>query len=212
MTLRAEAVRKRFDDRLVLAEASLTLVPGEVVLLSGANGSGKTTFARILATLLTADGGEVLIDGFPVSKGRARARRSIGLVTHQPLLYLGLTPVENLDLFGGLTGVRDARGRGGALLDRLGLKPFRNVPLSRFSRGMLQRVALARAFLHEPRLLILDEPYSGLDDDGAATVNALLREAGSRGAAALLIAHERERAAALTTRALRLRGGRVEVA
>jgi len=208
--LRAQEIRKRFESRWVLRSASLTLESGECVLLQGANGSGKTTFAQILATLLAADRGSLEIDGSPPEKNRRAARRAIGFASHRPLLYPGLTPLENLAFFGRLAGVPDAAPRAGALLDRFGLSAFARTPMERFSRGMLQRVALTRALLPNPRLLILDEPYAGLDDEGSGTLNALLAEAKGRGAGMLLIAHERERAGALVTRRLLMRDGAVE--
>lgn len=211
MSLRAEAVRKRFDERTVLAGASLALEPGEVVLLSGANGSGKTTFARILSTLVAPDDGEVSIDDLPVGERRSAARRAIGFTTHLPLLYETLTPMENLEFFGRLAGVAGARSKAGALLERFGMTAFANFPLHTFSRGMLQRVVLSRALLHDPRYLILDEPYAGLDSEGAGTLNAVLREAIARGAAALLIGHDHERAA-IATRSVRMDRGRIEAA
>lgn len=212
MTLRAESVRKRFEERTVLAGASLTLEAGEVVHLSGSNGSGKTTLARILATLLPPDDGEITLDDIPIGERRAAARGAIGFATHRPLLYLGLSPLENLEFFGRLVGATDARERGLALLDRFGLTPFAHAPLAHCSRGMLQRVMLSRALLHEPRVLILDEPYSGLDAAGVATVDALIAESRARGGAVLIVAHDMERGTAITTRAVRLNRGRVEPA
>jgi heme exporter protein A len=209
VSLRAEAIRKRFDERTVLAGASLTLEPGEVVHLSGANGSGKTTFARILSTLLPPDDGEVSIDDEPVAEQRAVARRAIGFTTHVPLLYETLTPIENLEFFGRLAGLSDARARAASLLSRFGLGHFASAPLHTFSRGMLQRVVLSRALLHHPRFLILDEPYAGLDADGAATLNDVLGDAVSRGAAALVIGHNPERAT-VATRRVRMAQGRIE--
>jgi ABC-type multidrug transport system ATPase subunit len=208
--LRASEVRKRFESRWVLRGASLALERGECVLLQGPNGSGKTTFARILATLLAPDRGSVEIEGAPPEKNRRAARRAIGFASHQPLLYPGLTPLENLSFFGRLAGVPAADSRAAGLLDRFLLTPFARTPMEHFSRGMFQRVALIRALLPEPRLLILDEPYAGLDDEGTATLNELLAEAKGRGAATLLIAHERERAGALITRTAVLRSGVVE--
>ena len=212
MILRASEVQKRFESRWVLRGASLALEPGECVLLQGPNGSGKTTLARILATHLAPDRGSIEIDGAAPEKNRGAARRAIGFATHQPLLYPGLTPLENLVFFGRLAGVPSAHSRAASLLDRFLLTPFARMPMEHFSRGMFQRVALSRALLPEPRLLILDEPYAGLDDEGTATLNGLLAEAKGRGAAILLIAHERERAGALITRTAVLRAGIVEAA
>lgn len=214
MILRAEAVRKRFAERTILAGASLTLEAGEVVLLVGANGSGKTTLARILATLLPPDDGEITLDDIPVDEKRSASRRSIGYASHAPLLYAGLTPLENLEFFGRLSGVPVAAAgpRAAELLERFELSAFARTPMTHFSRGMLQRVVLSRALLADPPVLILDEPYAGLDDDGVATVNAVLAEAKARGKSALVIAHDRERAAKVRTRTLRLSGGRIEAA
>jgi heme exporter protein A len=207
--LRAEGIRKRFESRWILRDASVALAAGEVVLLAGRNGSGKTTLARILATLLEPDKGEIHFDGAPLRQSRRAARRTMGFASHRPLLYLGLTPLENLTLFGRLTGVPDPSARAADLLERLQMGPFAKTPVERFSRGMLQRVALARAFLGEPRLLLLDEPYTGLDDDGTAELNALIRESRDRGAASLIISHDRERLGALRTRLCVMQEGRV---
>ena len=183
----------------MLHDASIALDAGEVVHLAGANGSGKTTLARILATLLEADEGIVLLEGAPLRKSRRAARRSIGFVSHQPLLYLGLTPLENLTMFGRLGGVPNPAARASELLERLGMTPYAKTSMERFSRGMLQRVALARAFLGEPRLLILDEPHAGLDDEGTAALNGMIAERIGRGAAALIASHDRDRLGAIGT-------------
>jgi heme exporter protein A len=210
LILRAEAVTKRFDDRPVLSGASLTLEPGQVIHLVGPNGSGKTTFARIVATLLTPDEGEILVDDVPVSERRSQTRRAIGFASHAPLLYLALTPVENLEFFARLSGARDGRRRALELLERFGLEQAANRPIAHFSRGMLQRVVLCRALLNDPELLILDEPYAGLDDAGVLAVNQVLAEIRKRGRTVLLIAHDKERGGGVITRTVRLRNGRVE--
>jgi len=211
VTLAARDIEKRFEHRVVLRRASLEIHPGEIVLLRGANGSGKTTFARILATTLGADAGEVTLDGRPVRRALSASRRAIGFSGHRPLLYLGLTPIENLEFFGRLAGVPDARARGARLLSRFGLEEFSAIPMEHFSRGMLQRVGLSRALLPEPRVLILDEPYAGLDDQGSETLNALLLEARGRGAATLLVSHDREHMVSGLARTCVLRDGAVEV-
>jgi len=210
VTLGARDIEKRFERRAVLRRVSLELKPGEIILLRGQNGSGKTTFARILATTLGYDAGKLTLDGEPVQRRLQAARRAIGFLSHRPLIYLGLSPLENLELFGTLAGVPDARSRAERLLARFGLTEWAETPVERFSRGMLQRVALIRALLPEPRVLILDEPYAGLDDEGAATLNALLGEARGRGAAALVISHDRERVVPGITRACALVNGAIE--
>jgi len=210
LILRAEAVTKRFDDRPVLSGASLTLEPGEVIHLVGPNGSGKTTLARIVATLLPPDEGEILVDDVPVSERRSQTRRAIGFASHAPRLYLALTPVENLEFFARLSGARDGRRRALELLERFGLEQAAHRPIAFFSRGMLQRVVLCRALLNDPELLILDEPYAGLDDAGVLAVNQVLAEIRKRGRTVLLIAHDKERGGGVITRTVRLRNGRVE--
>jgi len=212
LILRAEGIQKRFDTRVVLRDAAIEIGPGSITLLLGTNGSGKTTLANILATLLSPDRGSVTVDGRPVARMRGAARRSIGFASHRPLLYLGLTPLENLAFFGGLAGVPSPERRAMELLERLGMAPFARAPVERFSRGMLQRIVLARALLTGPKILLLDEPYTGLDETGVAVVNEVLREARERGTGSLVITHEPERVRPLATRVLRMQGGRVEEA
>jgi heme exporter protein A len=212
LILRAEGIQKRFDTRVVLRDAEIEITPGSITLLLGANGSGKTTLANILATLLPPDRGRLTADGEPLARRRAASRRKIGFASHRPLLYLGLTPLENLSFFGGLAGVAAPERRAMELLERLGMAPFARSPVERFSRGMLQRIVLARALLTDPAVLLLDEPYTGLDEEGVAVVNDVLRDARERGTGSLVITHEPERVRPLATRVLRMHAGRVEAA
>jgi heme exporter protein A len=168
---------------------TLEVPAGRVQLVVGRNGSGKSTLARLAAGLLRPGGGTVTVDGGD-PRTEARARRALGFVGHQSLLYDDLTPEENLGFVARLYGLADGPARGAAMLDRLAVGAERRVALRRLSRGMVQRVALARALLHGPRLLVLDEPFTGLDAPSAARLVDLLDEARRDGAAVLVVTHE----------------------
>jgi heme exporter protein A len=214
LILRAEGIEKRFDGRPVLRGASVEVAPGSVALLQGANGSGKTTLLHVLATLLSPDRGVVTLDGQSVAGGDARvaARRRIGFASHRPLLYLALTPLENLRFFATLARHAEPSRAAASAIERFGMTAQANAPMERFSRGMLQRVVLARAFLGEPSILLLDEPYAGLDDEGVAAMNGALRAARDRGAACLVVTHDAGHVGGLAARRFRIESGRVEVA
>src|SRR3954447_19196303 len=156
--VRARDLSKRFGDKRVLVAVTFDLPPGGFLLVTGPNGAGKTTLLRLCAGLYAPTGGTL-----DVAAERAR----IGFVGHDPLLYRELTAIENLDLFGRLYRVPERRERTGMLLQRFGLWDARSERVSTFSRGMTQRLALCRALLHEPELLVLDEPFTALDEDGA---------------------------------------------
>lgn len=163
----ARQLSRRFGDRPVLSRLDLDVPRGGFVLVTGPNGSGKTTLLRLVAGLLAPTGGELRVD---VERGR------IGLLAHEPLVYRELTAFENLDLYGRLYRVPERRERIGMLLERFGLWDVRRERVGAFSRGMLQRLALCRTILHEPELLLLDEPFNALDDDGAALLERELAE------------------------------------
>jgi heme exporter protein A len=156
--IRARSLEKRFGDKRVLRGLDLDVGEGEFLLVTGPNGAGKTTLLRLLAGLYAPSGGELEV---AVERGR------VGFVGHEPLVYRELTALENLDLFGRLYRVPERRERIGMLLERFGLWDARGDRAGTYSRGMLQRLALCRAFLHEPSLLLLDEPFAALDDQGA---------------------------------------------
>ena len=163
--IRATALEKRYGERIVLRGVSFVLPTGGSLVVTGPNGSGKTTLLRVLVGLAAPTRGslEVAID-----RGR------VGYVGHEPILYRELTALENLDLFGRLYRVPERRERIGMLLERYGLWDARGERVSAFSRGMTQRLALCRALLHEPELLVLDEPHSALDEDGVALLDGEL--------------------------------------
>jgi heme exporter protein A len=165
--IRARALEKRYGEKRILRGVELDVGARDFVLVTGPNGSGKTTLLRLCAGLAAPTRGELEIT---VPRGR------LGYLAHEPLVYRELTAFENLDLYGRLYRVPERRERIGMLLERFGLWDARHAWAGSFSRGMLQRLALCRALLHEPDLLILDEPYSALDDEGAALLDTELAE------------------------------------
>ena len=165
--IRARELAKRYGRKRVLANVSLDLGGGELLLVTGPNGSGKTTLLRLIAGLLVPTAGELEVQ---------LPRERIGFLGHEPLVYRELTALENLDLYGRLYRVPERRERSGMLLERFGLWDERNQRADSFSRGMLQRLALCRTLLHDPELLVLDEPFSALDEDGAALLDRELAE------------------------------------
>jgi ABC-type multidrug transport system ATPase subunit len=160
--IHARGLSKRFGSKRVLEDLDLDVERGAFVLVTGANGSGKTTLLRLVAGLLAPTSGVLRVDA---------ERAGLGFLAHEPLVYRELTALENLQLFARLYRVPEARERVGMLLERFGLWDVRNDRAGSFSRGMLQRLALCRTFLHEPSLLLLDEPYNALDAEGMALLD-----------------------------------------
>lgn len=177
--------------------------------LLGANGSGKTTLLRILAALIKPDTGTVCIGGWDIERDAQQVRRLVGFVTHQPYLYDELTTLENLLFFGRMYAVRRPRERAAELLQRVGLAKRAGERAGALSRGQAQRLALARALLHSPQLLLLDEPDTGLDEEGNELLETLLQEHIERGGTTLFTTHNLERALKLSDRIGMLGSGRV---
>ena len=163
----ARAVGRRFGEKRVLRGVELDLPRGGFAVVTGPNGSGKTTLLRICAGLALPSEGELAVDA---------TRAQIGYLGHEPLVYRELTSLENLDLYGRLYRVPERRERIGMLLERFGLWEARRGRVATYSRGMTQRLALCRVLLHDPTLLVLDEPYTALDTDGARLLDDQLRE------------------------------------
>lgn len=191
----------------MLAGVDLTVGPGELVLLRGANGAGKSTLLRLLATLLRPSAGELRLFGRDVRQGSATARRRLGWVGHQSGCYADLTARENLGFHARLHALPWSRVE--AMLVWAGLEPAADRPLRTYSRGMAQRLALARALLHEPSLLLLDEPLSGLDASAAERLAGTLSERCRAGMAAVVSTHEDGPLAGLASRTATLVGGRL---
>jgi len=192
--IRGRGLEKRYGRKRVLSGLDVAVPVGAFAAVTGPNGSGKTTLLRLVAGLATPTRGDLLV-------GVSRA--SIGYLAHEPLVYRELTALENLDLFGRLYRVAERRERIGMLLERFSLWDARNERVSTYSRGMTQRLALCRTLLHDPELLVLDEPYSALDDAGAIVLDRELEGlAGSR--TVVVATHDPARLASLSTQTLAL--------
>ena len=194
LLIRAAALEKRYGSRSVFRPLSFEMPGRGTLVVTGPNGSGKTTLLRMLVGLAAPTRGtlEVALD-----RGR------VGYVGHEPILYRELTALENLDLFGRLYRVPERRERIGMLLERFGLWDVRGDRVGTYSRGMTQRLALCRALLHDPELLVLDEPHSALDEDGAALLDAELASL-AESHALVVATHEPARVESLATQRLAL--------
>jgi heme exporter protein A len=205
----ARDVRKTFEFKPVLRGVSLTVAAGATVALLGPNGAGKTTLLRILATLARPSAGTVVIDGLDLRRDAQAIRGRIGYLGHQPLLYEELTAEENMDFFARMHGVQNRQARVSALIERVGLRLKAKEHVRDLSRGQTQRLALARALLHEPTLLLLDEPDSGLDEQGIALLEEILRERSALGQTAIFTTHDLAWGLGVADHALALVAGRV---
>jgi heme exporter protein A len=194
LVIHAAALEKRYGSRTILRGLSIDVARRGVLVVTGPNGSGKTTLLRVLVGLAAPTRGTLEL---ALDRGR------IGYVGHEPILYRELTALENLDLFGRLYRVPERRERIGMLLERFGLWEARAERVASYSRGMTQRLALCRALLHEPELLVLDEPHSALDEAGAALLDAELGSL-AEGAALVVATHEPARLAPIATQRLAL--------
>jgi len=198
-------LRKSFGRQPVLRGVDLQVGPGECVALLGANGAGKTTLLRILATLDKPSAGQLEVAGLDALRRPDQVRARLGLVAHQTYLHAELTVAEDLRFYGRLYGVPSLASRMHALLAELGLADRAQMRVAALSRGQQQRLALARALLHDPAVLLLDEPDTGLDAEGLTVLEGLLR-AGSR--TVVFSSHNRAWAAGVADRTVMLENGR----
>jgi heme exporter protein A len=203
-----EGLRRDYGDRVALREVSFELGEGQTLAVLGPNGAGKTTLLRVLATLLRPHAGRVSVLGAELPGGSWKVRGRVGYLGHEPLLYRSLSARENLEFCARIFGVDPERID--ELLRAVGLERRADDPVEELSRGMRQRVAAARAVLHDPPLLLLDEPLSGLDPGAAALLQPLIgRESGRT---RVLVTHDVERGLAESDSAIGLRGGRMRFA
>ena len=207
--LTLSGVSRHFGRRRALSRVSFSCAAGDIFGLLGPNGAGKSTLLSILATLLRPSSGDVRYGARSMQDGGAAVRARLGLLGHELQLYPELTAAENLRFFARLYGLPDVDARIRHALHAAALADRADEPVSRFSRGMRQRLALERALLHEPRLLLLDEPFTGLDQASAAAVVARLRILAADGRIIVIATHDLDLAEGLLTRSVILNDGRV---
>jgi len=191
---------KRFGLKTILRGLDFQVQPGEFVALLGPNGAGKTTFLRILASLSKPSFGNVKVAGYSLPNESAQVRAKLGVVSHMPLLYPDLTAEENLQFYASMYGIINYQPRIQEVLQLIGLENRRKDLVRTFSRGMSQRLAIGRAILHEPQVILFDEPYTGLDQDASEMLDQVLKEIASHGQTVVMTSHDLIRAEALATR------------
>lgn len=199
----------RLEDKLILNDICLTIPHGTTIALMGANGAGKSTLLRILAVLTQPTSGSVELFGVRVGPTVWEVRSQIGLIAHQPILYRDLSLRENLEFFGKLYGVSKPGERAGELLELVGLSHRQDDAVKTLSRGMTQRVSIARALMHDPKLLLADEPFSGLDAPSIEAMELLLARLHDQGKTVILSGHDLRQSLRLAQVAVVLRQGRI---
>lgn len=195
----------------VLKQVDLSIRHGQFVALLGPNGSGKSTLLKLISSLAKPTSGEIFVGGWQIPQEAAAVRAQIGMVSHKVLLYENLTARENLEFFAQLYHLpRQAQAaRIETLLHQVGLGKRADSLVRTFSRGMQQRLSIARALLHEPHVLLFDEPYTGLDQDAAAVLDSLLLDAHEQGHTIVMATHQLERAARLADRLVVISRGKI---
>ena len=191
---------KRFGLKTILRGVDFEVQPGEFVALLGPNGAGKTTFLRILASLSRPSLGEVNIAGYKLPNQAAQVRARLGVVSHLPLLYSDLSAEENLRFYARLYGISNFRLRITEVLELIGLETRRRDLVRTFSRGMQQRLAIGRAILHDPDVMLFDEPYTGLDQDASSVLDDILKTVAGQGRTVVMTSHDLFRVESLATR------------
>ncbi|GAB4461832.1 MAG: ABC transporter ATP-binding protein [Anaerolineales bacterium] len=191
---------KRFGLKTVLRGVDFEVQRGEFVALLGPNGAGKTTFLRILASLSRPSLGQVTVAGYQLPHEAAAVRARLGVVSHLPLLYGDLTAEENLRFYARMYGIANYQLRITEVLEMVGLENRRRDLVRTFSRGMQQRLAIGRAVLHDPEVILFDEPYTGLDQDASAMLDDVLKTVAAKGRTVVMTSHDLARAEDLATR------------
>lgn len=206
--IEAQGLSRAYASRMVVDGVSFRLDAGDCLALFGPNGAGKTTLLRLVAGLLAPSAGRCLIGGVAIRSG-AHARAQVGIVSHASMLYAALTVRENVEFAARLYGVADPRAAALSALRAMRVHDRVETPVRSLSRGLQQRVSIARAIVHEPRVLLCDEPYTGLDEVGSAALTEALAERRAQGATLVLVTHNLGEGLALATHAAIMRRGKV---
>ena len=202
------ALRRAFGPRRAVDGVSFALAGGDCLALFGPNGAGKTTLLRMLSGLLSPSAGEARVGGHPIARDPV-VRARVGLISHHAMLYAALTAQENVAFAARLYGLRDPEGAAREALARMRVLDRADTPVRRLSRGLQQRVSIARAMVHEPRVVLLDEPFTGLDDAGARALTDALTTLKAHGAALVLVTHNLTEGLALGTHVAVMQAGRL---
>ena len=207
----ATSLRKNFGNRVVLENIDLLVEKGQFVVIFGPNGAGKTTLLKVLATVITPTRGALIMNGIDIKKDPAAARQIIGVVSHETYLYDELTARENLRFFGKMYGIGKValEERIEELLTQISLLKRGNDRVGSFSRGMKQRLSIARALVHKPSILLMDEPYTGLDPHAAETFENVLKSLNTNMVTKIMVSHDIERALQLCDRVIIMDSGKI---
>lgn len=200
---------KQADSKLILRGIDLSIKKGETVAILGPNGAGKSTLLKVLATLIKPTSGAIKVNGMDLKKNRLEIKKILGYLPHSSLLYDHYSPLENLVFFGNLYGVKNAEKRAIELVKDVGLSFFLNEPVKNFSRGMIQRIAIARAIVHDPEILLLDEPHTGLDQGAISILNNVILSMKEKGTTTLMVTHDFKQAAEICDRIIIVKSGKI---
>ncbi|MDR6122420.1 heme exporter protein A [Bacillus sp. SLBN-46] len=200
---------KQADNKLILRGIDLSIKKGETVAILGPNGAGKSTLLKVLATLIKPTSGLVKINGLDLKKDHIEIKKVLGYLPHSSLLYDHYSPLENLVFFGNIYGVKNVEEKAIQLVKEVGLSFFLNEPVKNFSRGMIQRIAIARAIVHDPEVLLLDEPHTGLDQGAITILNNVILSMKDRGATTLMVTHDFKQAAEICDRIIIVKNGKI---
>lgn len=187
--IEVRGLSKYFGDRLALNQINLNVKERKFLVIFGPNGAGKTTLLKIISTLMKPSEGDVIVGGYKIVENPREIRQLIGLVTHSSFLYNGLTGYENLKFYANLYGIKKAEQRIEDLAEQVGIRDRLNDLVQNYSRGMKQRLSIARALIHDPPYLLLDEPFTGLDEEASERFNLILQKLKDEGKTAILTTH-----------------------